>query len=109
MSGCRQVSDISPLMAACGLRRLDLEKTAVAHLDGITGALPELEYLNLQYCRSLQSVSPLSGLSRLAELWLTGCTNLKGLDDLGHHPHLTGLGLPSCPYPICAPCRGCPR
>ncbi|MET8388866.1 hypothetical protein ABZV14_38380 [Streptosporangium canum] len=91
------MSDISPLMGLRELRTLSLMETSTASLDGIAEGMPRLEDLNLQYCRALRDIEPLSGLRHLTALWLSGSPNVNGLDSLGHHPHLTSLGAPTCP------------
>ncbi|SEG78056.1 hypothetical protein SAMN04489712_11221 [Thermomonospora echinospora] len=120
LSQCGAVEDIGPLLRLSRLRELTLTWTKVRSIDGFGQAFPDLESLDLRFCRFLtdmdelagiqslihlklsdldqiRDLSPFAAFPRLESIDLHGCKKVTTLEGLGDHPRLKKLGIHGCP------------
>lgn len=80
LSGCVEVSDLSPLKNLTQLTKLHLSDcSAVTDLSPLA-ALTELMELHLTGCAEVRDLSSLEGLTRLKVQNLSGCSHLSAFD-----------------------------
>jgi internalin A len=96
LSGCEQVSDLSPLSGVTSLQTLDLsgceQVSDLSPLSGVTS----LQTLNLSGCEQVSDLSPLIGLTSLQALKLSGCKLVTDLFPLSGLTSLQSLDLSGC-------------
>jgi Leucine-rich repeat (LRR) protein len=96
LSQCDAVEDFEPLLRLDRLRKLTLHWVKVSSVRGFGQAFPDLESLDLRFCRSLRDIDGLVGLPRLTHLQLSDLDELNDLSPFAAFPRLESLVLSDC-------------
>jgi esterase/lipase superfamily enzyme/Leucine-rich repeat (LRR) protein len=98
LSGCKQLSgDLSPLAGLTALQSLNLSECW--HLGGDLSplaALTSLQSFNIHWCDQLRDLSPLAGLTALQWINLSGCNQLSDISPLARLTSLQSLDISHC-------------
>jgi NACHT domain/Leucine Rich repeats (2 copies)/Leucine Rich repeat len=93
LSGCQQVSDLSPLAHLIHLTSLNL--FGCQQVNDLS-PLAYLTNLSLSWCKQLSDLTPLAHLTYLTSLDLSWCEHLTDLTPLAHLTNLTSLNFSMC-------------
>lgn len=61
------------------LRRFSVLGTEISKISFGEGVCPNLQYLDVSYCKKLEKIEGLSGLLKIKKLWIIGCGDLEEL------------------------------